>query len=142
MVNIVIERLLDFLHPAHHEEVRVIKDLMAAIVLIASFGAAIIGLMIFWPYIFNYTPNNFLAFLVVCSATSSKLTPFNSAILWATYFTYAGSFLFLDAEQARHTDSRFLQEFFPTEYFFTTSLYELALARRRGGKVITPEKEI
>ena len=28
MVNIVIERLLDFLHPAHHEEVRVIKDLM------------------------------------------------------------------------------------------------------------------
>ena len=53
MVNIVIERLLDFLHPAHHEEVRVIKDLMAAIVLIASFGAAIIGLMIFWPYIFK-----------------------------------------------------------------------------------------
>ena len=52
MVNIVIERLLDFLHPAHHEEVRVIKDLMAAIVLIASFGAAIIGLMIFWPYVF------------------------------------------------------------------------------------------
>ena len=54
MVNIVIERLLNFLHPAHHEEVRVIKDLMAAIVLISSFGAAIIGLMIFWPYIFNH----------------------------------------------------------------------------------------
>ena len=52
MVNIVIERLLDFLHPAHHEEVRIIKDLMAAIVLIASFGATIIGLMIFWPHIF------------------------------------------------------------------------------------------
>lgn len=52
MVNIVIERLLDFLHPAHHEEVRIIKDLMAAIVLIASFGAVIIGLTIFWPHIF------------------------------------------------------------------------------------------
>ena len=52
--NIVIERLLNFLHPAHHEEVRVIKDLMAAIVLISSFGAAIIGLMIFWPHIFNH----------------------------------------------------------------------------------------
>ena len=52
MVNIVIERLLDFLHPAHHEEVRIIKDLMAAIVLIASFGAVIIGLIIFWPYVF------------------------------------------------------------------------------------------
>ena len=52
MVNVVIERLLDFLHPTHHEEVRVIKDLMAAIVLIASFSAAVIGLMIFWPHIF------------------------------------------------------------------------------------------
>ena len=52
MVNIVIERLLDFLHPAHHKKVRIIKDLMAAIVLIASFGATIIGLMIFWPHIF------------------------------------------------------------------------------------------
>lgn len=52
MVNIAIERLLDFLHPTHHEEVRIIKDLIAAIVLIASFGAIIIGLMIFWPHIF------------------------------------------------------------------------------------------
>lgn len=52
MVNIVIERLLDFIHPGHHEEVRIIKDLIAAIVLIASFGALIIGLIIFWQYIF------------------------------------------------------------------------------------------
>lgn len=51
MVNIVIERLLDFVHPGHHEEVRIIKDLIAAIVLIASFGAVIIGLIVFWPYI-------------------------------------------------------------------------------------------
>ena len=53
MVNIVIERLLDFIHPGHHEEVRIIKDLIAAIVLIASFGALIIGLIIFWQYIFD-----------------------------------------------------------------------------------------
>lgn len=52
MVNIVIERILDFVHPGHHEEVRIIKDLIAAIVLIASFGAAIIGVIIFWQYIF------------------------------------------------------------------------------------------
>ena len=52
MVNVVIERLLDFLHPAHHEDIRVIKDFMAAIVFVASFGATVIGLMIFWPYIF------------------------------------------------------------------------------------------
>ena len=52
MVNVVIERLLDFLHLDHHEEVRIIKDLMAAIVLVASFGAVIIGLIVFWPYVF------------------------------------------------------------------------------------------
>ncbi|MEK9182431.1 MAG: diacylglycerol kinase family protein [Patescibacteria group bacterium] len=51
MVNIVIERLLDFIHPGHHEEVRIIKDLIAAIVLIASFGAVIIGVIIFWQYL-------------------------------------------------------------------------------------------
>ena len=51
MVNIVIERLLDFIHPGHHEEVRIIKDLIAAIVLIASFGAIVIGAIIFWQYI-------------------------------------------------------------------------------------------
>ena len=51
MVNIVIERLLNFLHRGHHEEVRIIKDLMAAIVLVASFGAAVIGLIVFWPYL-------------------------------------------------------------------------------------------
>lgn len=51
MVNTVIERLLDFLHPEHHEEIRIIKDLMAALVLIACFGAVATGLIIFWPYV-------------------------------------------------------------------------------------------
>lgn len=51
MVNVVIERLLDFIHPGHHDEVRIIKDLMAAIVLIASFGAMVIGAIIFWQYL-------------------------------------------------------------------------------------------
>ena len=52
LVNIVIERLLDFLQMERSEEVRIIKDLMAAIVLLASLGAAVIGLIVFWPYIF------------------------------------------------------------------------------------------
>jgi len=52
LVNIAIERLLDFLQMEHSEEVRIIKDLMAAIVLLASFGAVVIGLIVFWPHIF------------------------------------------------------------------------------------------
>lgn len=59
MVNIVIERILDFIHPGHHEEVRIIKDLIAAIVLIASLGAIIIGVIIFWRYL----PISFIKFV-------------------------------------------------------------------------------
>ena len=51
MVNIVVERILDFIHPGHNEDVRIIKDLIAAIVLIASFGAFVVGIIIFWQYI-------------------------------------------------------------------------------------------
>lgn len=52
LVNIVIERLLDFIQPKHDEKVRIIKDLMAAIVLLASLGVVVIGLIVFWPHIF------------------------------------------------------------------------------------------
>ena len=50
LINTVIERIMDFIHSGHHEQVRNIKDLMAAIVLIVSIGAAVIGLFILSPY--------------------------------------------------------------------------------------------
>ncbi|MEK7596431.1 MAG: diacylglycerol kinase [Patescibacteria group bacterium] len=53
LVNTAIERILDFLEPNHHEQVRIIKDLMAAVVLVACFGAIIIGLIVFWPHFFS-----------------------------------------------------------------------------------------
>ncbi len=52
LVNSAIERFLNIISPEHNEKVRIVKDLMAAIVLVASTGAAIIGLMIFGNYIF------------------------------------------------------------------------------------------
>ncbi|MCL5004869.1 MAG: diacylglycerol kinase family protein [Patescibacteria group bacterium] len=52
LINIAIERLLDFLQPEYSDKVRIIKDLMAAIVLLASLGAMVIGLIVFWPHIF------------------------------------------------------------------------------------------
>lgn len=51
LLNSVVERVMDFLSPEHNEQARLVKDLMAAIVLLASLGAAIIGIMIFLPYI-------------------------------------------------------------------------------------------
>ncbi len=52
LLNTVVERFIDLLKPRLHYFVEVIKDLMAAAVLLASLGAAIIGFLIFLPYFF------------------------------------------------------------------------------------------
>lgn len=54
LLNSVIERVMDFLSPEYNEQARIVKDLMAAIVLLASVGAVVIGLMIFVPYIISW----------------------------------------------------------------------------------------
>ena len=47
VVNTVVERLLDLLHPAHSERVRAIKDMSAAAVLVTAIGAlAVAGLLL------------------------------------------------------------------------------------------------
>jgi len=51
LLNSMIEKFLDNLHPEAHERVKIIKDISAATVLIASCMAIIIGLIIFIPYI-------------------------------------------------------------------------------------------
>lgn len=51
MINSIIERFLDFLQPNYDLRVKEIKDLMAAFVLLVCFGAAIIGILIFWSYL-------------------------------------------------------------------------------------------
>jgi undecaprenol kinase/diacylglycerol kinase (ATP) len=54
LINSVIERLLDFIEPKFDERIRRIKNLMASIVLLACFGAVIIGAIIFLPYIISF----------------------------------------------------------------------------------------
>ncbi len=54
LINSVVERVMDFLSPEYSEQARIVKDLMAAIVLLASIGAVVIGIIIFWPYILNF----------------------------------------------------------------------------------------
>lgn len=53
LVNTVFERVVDILKPRIHPYARLIKDLMAAVVLISSIVAMIIGVIIFYSYFFN-----------------------------------------------------------------------------------------
>jgi len=53
LLNTVMERIVDILKPKIHPYVRVIKDLMAASVLVSSILAIIVGMIIFIPYVFG-----------------------------------------------------------------------------------------
>lgn len=52
LLNTVVERVVDILKPRVHPYARLIKDLMAAVVLISAIFSVVIGLIIFLPYIF------------------------------------------------------------------------------------------
>lgn len=51
LINSILERIVDILKPRVHLGVESVKDIMASAVLIASFTALIIGLIIFIPYV-------------------------------------------------------------------------------------------
>ncbi len=52
LVNTATERIMDILKPRVHPYARVVKDVMAGAVLTASFGAILLGFLIFLPYFF------------------------------------------------------------------------------------------
>ncbi len=52
LMNTVVEHLLDLLVPHHHETVRMLKDMMAAVVLIQSLGAFAIGIVVVLHHIY------------------------------------------------------------------------------------------
>lgn len=56
IINTVIEKLLDFLHPFYSSSVKLIKDISAAAVLITSIFAVAIGITIFGRAFFNLSP--------------------------------------------------------------------------------------
>lgn len=51
LFNTAIEVLSDIVKPRLHEQVKVVKDISAGMVLLASIAAVIIGGVIFYPYI-------------------------------------------------------------------------------------------
>lgn len=55
LINSVFERLVDAFKPRIHPAVRDIKDIMAAVVLLASLAAAAVGVWIFLPYVLVWT---------------------------------------------------------------------------------------
>ena len=50
LINTVLERIVDILKPRIHPYARLIKDLMAGVVLISASVSIIVGIMIFYPY--------------------------------------------------------------------------------------------
>lgn len=51
LLNSAIENIADFISPEYHNTIKKVKDLSAGAVLITAIAAAIIGLIIFIPYI-------------------------------------------------------------------------------------------
>ncbi|MCX6766646.1 MAG: diacylglycerol kinase [Candidatus Moranbacteria bacterium] len=50
LINTIFERVVDMLKPRVHPYAQLVKDIMAAAVLLSSIGAVIVGIIIFWPY--------------------------------------------------------------------------------------------
>lgn len=50
LINTMFERVVDMLKPRIHPYAQLVKDIMAAAVLLSSIGAVIVGAIIFWPY--------------------------------------------------------------------------------------------
>ena len=51
LLNTFFEKLIDLLTPRLHHYVGVLKDLLAAVVLVGSIGALILEVLLFWPYV-------------------------------------------------------------------------------------------
>lgn len=54
LLNSALEKFLDILKPRLHIHIALVKDIMAAMVLLASIGAIVIGGLIFLPYIIAF----------------------------------------------------------------------------------------
>lgn len=51
ILNSIMERFIDMIKPRFHEQVQIIKDMLAAMVLVATISTVIIGSIIFLPHI-------------------------------------------------------------------------------------------
>lgn len=54
IINTVIEKAMDFISPEKHPQIKLVKDLAAAAVLISAVAAFVIGTLIFLPKLLPY----------------------------------------------------------------------------------------
>ncbi len=52
-LNTAIERLCDFIHEDFHKEIGLIKDISAGAVTFSVVFAVLVGMILYYPYIFN-----------------------------------------------------------------------------------------
>ncbi len=58
LINTSLEALADFVSPEKHPQIKKVKDLAAASVLISTLSALIVGIILFLPKIINLCTNN------------------------------------------------------------------------------------
>ncbi len=58
LINTSLEALADFVSPEKHPQIKKVKDLAAASVLISALSALIVGIILFLPKIINLCTNN------------------------------------------------------------------------------------
>lgn len=51
VLNSVMERFIDIVKPRYERQVQVVKDMLAAMVMLAAITSLIIGTVIFWPHV-------------------------------------------------------------------------------------------
>lgn len=54
MINTSIEEMTDLITTEHRQEAKIAKDVGAGMVLVASIGAALVGVYILFPYFWSY----------------------------------------------------------------------------------------
>lgn len=53
MINTAIEEMVNLITTEHREQARIAKDVAAGMVLLTAVGAAVVGILIFSPYILH-----------------------------------------------------------------------------------------
>jgi diacylglycerol kinase (ATP) len=51
-MNTAVEKIADFIHPEYHEKIGFIKDISAGAVFIVAILSLIVGVMIYYPYVY------------------------------------------------------------------------------------------
>ncbi|MCF6276287.1 MAG: diacylglycerol kinase [Candidatus Magasanikbacteria bacterium] len=57
ILNSAVEKFADIVKPRLHEQVKIVKDILAAMVLFSAVSSGIIGFIIFLPYVLDFWIN-------------------------------------------------------------------------------------